>query len=492
MNSLDLSSATAAQLISALQAGTISSLELTQAYLQRIEKFNPAVNAVVTIDHEGALASAAAADQARAKGAEGPLTGVPLLHKDIFCTAGVRTTCASKMLANFEPPYNATVVEKLNAAGVVTLGKTNMDEFAMGSSNETSYFGPSFNPWDLKRVPGGSSGGSAAAVAAGLAPLSTGTDTGGSIRQPASLCGITGFKPTYGRISRFGIIAFASSLDQAGPMTRTVEDAALMLSAMCGLDANDSTSADVPVPNFQTALNGDIKGLRIGLPKEYFSDMLNADVATSIHAALKELEAEGAILVDVDLPHTRQGIATYYVIAPAEASANLARYDGLRFGHRCDNPTDLMDLYARSRSEGFGGEVQRRILVGTYALSAGFYDAYFKKAQQVRRIISEDFKKAFEVCDLIAGPSAPNVAFPVGAKNDDPIAMYMEDVYTLSVNLAGLPGLSVPAGLIDDLPIGLQLIGRPFDEETVLRAGHRLQLRTDHHLKTPQLGADQS
>jgi len=487
MPDINLATATAAEVLSALENRDISSIELTQAYLSRVDALNGQLNAVITVDHEGALAAAKDADDARHRGEGGVLNGVPLLHKDIFCTAGLRTTCASRMLENFTPPYDATVVSKLKAAGAITLGKTNMDEFAMGSSNETSYFGPAHNPWDFSCVPGGSSGGSAAAIAAGLAPLSTGTDTGGSIRQPASLCGITGLKPTYGRVSRFGIIAFASSLDQAGPMTRTVEDAALMLNAMCGLDPNDSTSADMPVPNFHDALTGDLKGLRIGLPKQYFSELLDDTVANRIQDALKELEAEGATLVDVDLPHTQEGIATYYVIAPAEASANLARYDGVRFGHRCDDPKDLMDLYARSRSEGFGSEVQRRILVGTYALSAGFYDAYFKKAQQVRRIISNDFKQAFDQCDLIAGPSAPGVAFSAGAKSHDPIAMYMEDVYTLSVNLAGLPGLSVPAGLINGLPIGLQLIGRAFDEATLLKAGHRFQLRTDHHRLAPPL-----
>jgi aspartyl-tRNA(Asn)/glutamyl-tRNA(Gln) amidotransferase subunit A len=488
MPDINLATATAAEVLGALNNRDISSVELTQAYLSRVDALNGHLNAVITVDHEGALTAAKDADDARHRGEGGILNGVPLLHKDIFCTSGLRTTCASRMLENFTPPYDATVVSKLKAAGAVTLGKTNMDEFAMGSSNETSYFGPAHNPWDLSCVPGGSSGGSAAAVAAGLAPLSTGTDTGGSIRQPASLCGITGLKPTYGRVSRFGIIAFASSLDQAGPMTRTVEDAALMLNAMCGLDPHDSTSADMPVPNFHDALRGDLKGLRIGLPKQYFSELLDVRVANRIQDALKELEAEGATLVDVDLPHTQEGIATYYVIAPAEASANLARYDGVRFGHRCDDPTDLMDLYARSRSEGFGSEVQRRILVGTYALSAGFYDAYFKKAQQVRRIISNDFKQAFDQCDLIAGPSAPGVAFSVGAKSHDPIAMYMEDVYTLSVNLAGLPGLSLPAGLINGLPIGLQLIGRAFDEATLLKAGHRFQLRTDHHRLAPPFG----
>ncbi len=396
------------------------------------------------------------------------------------------------MLRDFIPPYDATVVSRLRSAGTVMLGKTNMDEFAMGSSTETSVFGVTRNPWDLNCVPGGSSGGAAAAIAAGFAPLSTGTDTGGSIRQPASLCGITGLKPTYGRVSRLGIIAFASSLDQAGPMTRTVEDAALMLQAMSGIDAGDSTSADLEVPDFSAGLNQPVAGLRIGVPKEYFNHNLDEQVAKKIHEALDELVKEGAELVDIELPHTEQGIATYYIIAPAEASTNLSRYDGVRFGHRCENPENLNDLYERSRSEGFGEEVQRRILVGTYALSAGFYDAYFKKAQQVRRLISEDFKKAFEHCDVIAGPAAPGTAFPLGAKSDDPLAMYLEDIYTLSVNLAGLPGLSVPAGLINGMPVGLQLIGRAFDETTLLRMGHRFQLRTKHHLARPTMaGANQ-
>jgi len=487
----ELHERSALELSRALQEREISSVELTTALLQRIRARDDALNSVITVTEEQALKEAQAADALLARGEAGPLTGVPLLHKDIFCTQGVRTSCASRMLDNFIPPYDATVVSKLRAAGTVSLGKTNMDEFAMGSSNETSYYGPCHNPWDLDRVPGGSSGGSAAAVAAGFAPLATGTDTGGSIRQPAALCGITGLKPTYGRVSRLGIIAFASSLDQAGPMTRSVADAALMLNAMCGVDAGDSTSADVPTPNFLDALSGDIQGLRIGIPKQYFSADLNPRVATQIHQALGELTARGALLVDIDLPHTHQGIATYYVIAPAEASANLSRFDGVRFGYRCDNPQDLTDLYQRSRSEGFGEEVQRRILVGTYALSAGFYDAYFKKAQQVRRIISNDFKQAFESCDVIAGPAAPGVAFKIGDKTADPLAMYMEDVYTLSVNLAGLPGMSIPAGQVDGLPIGLQLIGRPFDEATLLRVGHLFQESTDWHLQRPALGASQ-
>ena len=438
---------------------------------------------------EEALASARDADAQIARGTIKSLTGIPLLHKDIFCTRGVRTTCSSRMLENFVPAYDATVVTKMKAQGAVMLGKCNMDEFAMGSSNETSFFGPVKNPWNLSCVPGGSSGGSAAALASGMAPLVTGTDTGGSIRQPASLCGVTGLKPTYGRVSRLGIIAFASSLDQAGPMARTAEDCALALTAMSGIDPGDSTSADISVPDFHSALSTDVNGLRIGLPREYFNDDLDSRVRENVMAALAELERAGAILHDIDLPHSHYAIATYYVIAPAEASANLARYDGVRFGYRCDAPADLEDLYQRSRSEGFGEEVQRRILVGTYALSAGFYDAYFNKAQQVRRVITEDFQRAFEQVDVIAGPAAPGVAFPFGSKQQDPIAMYMEDIYTLAVNLAGLPGLSTPAGLIDGMPVGLQLIGKPFDEQTILNAAFRLQTDTDWHLACPNLAS---
>jgi len=475
------------QLRQLLRDRSVSSVELTKAFLNQIEQVNPKLNAVVTVCHDEALEEARLADSQLASAEAKTLTGVPLLHKDIFCTRGIRTTCGSRMLENFIPAYDATVVSKLKAEGVVVMGKCNMDEFAMGSSNETSYFGTVKNPWNLDCVPGGSSGGSAAALAAGMAPLVTGTDTGGSIRQPASLCGITGLKPTYGRVSRLGIIAFASSLDQAGPMARTAEDCALALTAMAGIDPGDSTSADLAVPDFHAALCSDVEGLRIGLPKQYFNEDLNPSVRERVMTALSELEKAGAVLIDIDLPHSHYAIATYYVIAPAEASANLARYDGVRFGYRCDNPQDLEDLYLRSRSEGFGEEVQRRILVGTYALSAGFYDAYFNKAQQVRRVITQDFIRAFEQVDVIAGPSAPGVAFRFGAKQQDPVSMYMEDIYTLAVNLAGLPGLSVPAGLIDGMPVGLQLIGKAFDEQTILNAAYRLQLDTDWHLATPDL-----
>ena len=470
-----------------LRKRSVSSVELTEAFIGRIAAANESLNAVVTVCAEQALEQAQEADAALGRGEYRSLTGMPILHKDIFCTRGVRTTCGSKMLEDFVPAYDATVVTKMKAEGAIMLGKCNMDEFAMGSSNETSYFGTVKNPWNLDCVPGGSSGGSAAAIAAGMAPLVTGTDTGGSIRQPASLCGLTGLKPTYGRVSRLGIIAFASSLDQAGPMAHTAEDCAIALTAMSGIDPGDSTSADIPVSDFHGALDTQIDGLRIGLPREYFNDSLDNAVRERVMAALAELEKAGAVLVDIDLPHSHYAIATYYVIAPAEASANLARYDGVRFGYRCEAPQDLEDLYRRSRSEGFGEEVQRRILVGTYALSAGFYDAYFNKAQQVRRIITEDFHHAFEQVDIIAGPSAPGVAFPFGTKQTDPVAMYMEDIYTLAVNLAGLPGLSAPAGFINGMPIGIQLIGKPFDEQTILNTAHRLQTDTDFHMARPTL-----
>ena len=489
MTDTALLNASVSELRQHLRDRTVSSEELTRAYLSNIERHNPALNAVITICSEHALESARQADAALAKGEHGLLTGVPLLHKDIFCTRDIRTTCGSRMLSEFVPAYDATVVSRMKAEGAVMLGKCNMDEFAMGSSNETSFFGAVKNPWDTDCVPGGSSGGSAAALAAGMAPLVTGTDTGGSIRQPASLCGVTGLKPTYGRVSRLGIIAFASSLDQAGPLAYTAEDCAIALTAMSGVDTGDSTSADLPVPDFHDALTTDIQGLRIGLPREYFNDDLSGDVRERVMAALSVLEQAGATLVDIELPHSHYAIATYYVIAPAEASANLARYDGVRFGYRCDDPADLEDLYLRSRSEGFGEEVQRRILVGTYALSAGFYDAYFNKAQQVRRVIAEDFQRAFEQVDMVAGPSAPGIAFPFGAKQQDPVSMYMEDIYTLAVNLAGLPGLSTPAGLINGMPVGLQLIGKAFDEQSILNAAHRLQTDTDWHTARPNLGA---
>ena len=465
----------------------VSSRELVADALARTEALNPALNAVIALDKQGALAAADQADKARADGAASPLLGVPMLHKDIFCTRGVTTSCASKMLADFVPPYDATVVEKLQFAGMVSLGKCNMDEFAMGSSNETSFFGPAKNPWDVNRVPGGSSGGSAAAVAAGLVPLATGTDTGGSIRQPAALCGITGLKPTYGRVSRYGMIAFASSMDQAGPMARTAEDCALVLNAMAGHDALDSTSADIAVPDYSTSLDQSIEGLRIGIPKEFFSRHLNDGVAASVTAAIKELEAAGAIVVDVSLPSTDLGVSTYYVIAPAEASANLSRYDGVRYGYRCDNPSDLQDLYLRSRTEGFGEEVKRRILIGTFTLSAASYDQYFMKAQQVRRLIAEEYLSVLKNVDVIAGPSAPNTAFVLNDDSKSVTDMYMEDVFTIGANLAGLPAISVPAGLVDGLPVGMQLIGPRFGEAQLLNIAHQFQKRTDWHLLTPNL-----
>ncbi|MEE4278485.1 MAG: Asp-tRNA(Asn)/Glu-tRNA(Gln) amidotransferase subunit GatA [Halieaceae bacterium] len=473
----------------ALAAGETSSEALTLDYLARIDALDAQLNSFITVDRDGALAQARAADERRARGEAGPLTGIPIAHKDIFCTRGLRTSCASRMLDNFTPPYDATVVERLADAGVVVLGKTNMDEFAMGSSNETSYYGACRNPWDPQRVPGGSSGGSAAAVAAGLAAAATGTDTGGSIRQPAALCGITGLKPTYGRVSRLGMVAFASSLDQGGPMARSAEDCALLLAAMAGHDPRDSTSTDRPVDNYAACLDAPLAGLRIGLPREYFGEALDGAMASTVRDALAEYEALGAELVEISLPHTQLAIPAYYVIAPAEASTNLSRYDGVRYGHRCENPKDLEDLYTRSREEGFGAEVQRRILVGTYALSSGYYDAYYKRAQQVRRLIAGDFHQAFAEVDIIAGPTTPGVAFELGAKTSDPTAMYLEDVYTLAVNLAGLPALSHPAGFIDGLPAGLQLIGRAFDEGRLLAAAHQYQQRTDWHRHQPALAA---
>jgi len=474
------------ELSAALHSGEITSVELTQHYIDRINTHNADINAFITICEESALEQARAADVQLQNKTAGKLTGIPLAHKDIFCTEGVRTSCASKMLDNFIAPYNATVVEKLNAAGMVTLGKTNMDEFAMGSSNETSFYGPVKNPWDTDRVPGGSSGGSAAAIAARLAPIATGTDTGGSIRQPASLCNLTGLKPTYGRISRYGMIAFASSLDQAGPMAHSAEDAALLLNVMAGFDERDSTSLERDVPDYTETLNNSLEGLRIGLPKEFFSEGLDPKIAETVNAAIKAYEALGATVKEITLPNTNLAVPTYYVVAPAECSSNLSRMDGVRFGHRCEDPKDLNDLYERSRGEGFGEEVKRRIMIGTYALSAGYYDAYYVKAQKCRRLISDDFKQAFEEVDVIMGPTAPTTAFKLGDKKDDPVAMYLADIYTLSANLAGLPGMSVPAGFVDGLPVGLQLIGNYFDEARLLNIAHRYQQVTDWHQQTPE------
>ncbi|MCB1616631.1 MAG: Asp-tRNA(Asn)/Glu-tRNA(Gln) amidotransferase subunit GatA [Pseudomonadales bacterium] len=476
---------TLAQLAEGLRQRQFSSEELTKHYLDRIKKLDQHYNSYITVTEESALQQARQADKRLAEGGAPLLCGIPIAHKDIFCTEGVRTSCGSRMLDNFISPYNATVVENLINDGAVMLGKTNMDEFAMGSSNETSYYGPVKNPWDTNCVPGGSSGGSAAAVAAMLAVATTATDTGGSIRQPAALCGVSGLKPTYGRVSRWGMIAFASSLDQAGPIARSAEDLAIMLNSMASFDPKDSTSIDRAVPDYHTHLSTSVKGLRIGVPEEYFGEGLNPATATVIQQALKELESMGASLVNIRLPHTPLAVPAYYVIAPAECSANLSRFDGVRYGHRCDNPTDLEDLYKRSRGEGFGDEVKRRILVGTYALSAGYYDAYYRKAQQVRRLIKQDFMEAFESVDVIMGPTSPSPAFAFGAKGDDPVAMYLEDIFTIATNLAGLPGLSIPAGLVDNKPVGLQMIGNYFDEALLLNAAHQFQLQTDWHQRHP-------
>jgi aspartyl-tRNA(Asn)/glutamyl-tRNA(Gln) amidotransferase subunit A len=480
-------SKTVTELASALDRKETSAVELTQAFLDRIQQLNPSINAYITVTAEQALAQAAKADAIRADGKAGPLTGIPIAHKDIFCTTDVLTTCGSKMLHNFVSPYTATVVEKLEAAGAVMLGKTNMDEFAMGSSNETSHYGAVRNPWDSERVPGGSSGGSAAAVAADLCAMATGTDTGGSIRQPASFCGITGLKPTYGRVSRFGMIAFASSLDQAGPLTKSAEDAALMMNAIAGTDVRDSTSLDLPAEDFTAKLGDSLQGLKIGLPVQHFSKDLNPAVSNLLQDAIKVLESLGATVKEVDLANNHLSVPSYYVIAPAEASANLSRYDGVRYGYRCEDPVNLEDLYKRSRSEGFGDEVKRRILVGTYALSAGYYDAYYKKAQKIRRLIKEDFDKAFEDVDVILGPTSPHTAFKLGEKNSDPVTMYLEDIYTIAVNLAGLPGMSLPIGQINNLPIGMQLIGPSLGEARLLNVAHQYQLNTDWHKQRPEV-----
>ena len=477
---------TLAELAQGLENGDFSSVELTQAYLDRIKAEDGKYNSYITVTGEQALEQANAADATRAAGNAGVFTGLPIAHKDIFCTKGVRTSCASKMLDNFISPYNATVVNKFNAAGAVTLGKTNMDEFAMGSSNESSFYGPARNPWDTDCVPGGSSGGSAAAVAALLAPAATGTDTGGSIRQPAALCGITGLKPTYGRVSRFGMLAFASSLDQGGPMTRTAEDAAMMLNVMAGFDPNDSTSMQKDVPDYTADLSKPLAGLKIGLPKEFFPDDLSPAIAQQVQAAIKEYEALGATVKEVSLPNTGLAIPAYYIIAPSEASSNLSRFDGVRYGYRCESPVDLEDLYKRSRGEGFGPEVKRRIMVGAYALSEGFYDAYYKKAQQIRRLIKQDYVNALNEVDVIMGPTTPHPAFKLGEKTSDPVAMYMEDIFTISLNLAGMPGISIPCGQTEGLPVGLQIIGNYFAEQKLLNVAHQFQLATDWHKQAPQ------
>ena len=476
---------TIAELDRGLRQGAFTSVELTRHFLARIERLNPRLNAYITVAADRALEAAERADSQRRSGEVGPLAGIPIAHKDIFCTYGLKTSCGSRMLDSFVAPYSATVVERLEQAGVVMLGKTNMDEFAMGSSNETSWYGPVKNPWDETRVPGGSSGGSAAAVAAYLCAAATGTDTGGSIRQPAALCGLTGLKPTYGRVSRWGMIAFASSLDQAGPMTRTAEDAALLLQAMAGFDPRDSTSSQEAVPDYRAGLCRELAGLRIGLPKEYFGAGLDAGVAASVEAAIAEYRRLGAQIREISLPNSPLSVPTYYVVAPAECSSNLARFDGVRYGHRCQEPRDLLDLYQRSRAEGFGAEVKRRIMIGTYVLSAGYYDAYYLKAQKLRHLISDDFRRAFEEVDVILGPTSPTTAFPLGDKADDPVAMYLNDIYTIATNLAGLPGLSLPVAQAGGLPVGLQLIGDYFQEGRLLNVAHKLQEVTDWHRASP-------
>ena len=479
---------TISQTADLLHKRQLSSEDLTHAFLERIEALNPEINAYITVDRPGAIQAAQKADdRLDAKQGE-PLTGIPMAIKDLFCTMGVRTTCASKILNNFFPPYESTVTSRLRDAGVVILGKTNMDEFAMGSSNETSHFGAVKNPWDTSRIPGGSSGGSAAAVSASLGTAAIGTDTGGSIRQPAALTGITGFKPTYGRVSRFGMIAFASSLDQAGPMTKTAEDAAMIMQSIAGHDTKDATSINAPVPDYMATLNRGLAGRRIGIPEEYFSEGLEDDVREAIEKAKKQLHELGAELMPISLPTTEHAIPTYYILAPAEASSNLARYDGIRFGYRCDNPQDLRDLFFRTRAEGFGSEVKRRIMLGTYVLSSGYYDAYYLKAQKVRRLIADDFKAAFSKVDLILAPTTPGTAFKLGEKTDDPVKMYLSDIFTINVNLAGLPAISIPCGFDKNkLPIGMQLIGRPLDEGGILSAAHAYQQATDWHTHQPVL-----
>ncbi|MCE1240885.1 MAG: Asp-tRNA(Asn)/Glu-tRNA(Gln) amidotransferase subunit GatA [Azonexaceae bacterium] len=479
------------QLSQALAAREVSSVELSTLFLERIERLNPEINAFVTVDREKTLKMAAEADARIAAGTAGPLTGVPIAQKDIFCAEGWTTTCGSKMLANFVSPYDATVIDKMHRqAGLVSLGKTNMDEFAMGSSNETSYFGPVKNPWDFTRVPGGSSGGSAAAVAARLAPAATGTDTGGSIRQPAALCNLTGLKPTYGVVSRYGMIAFASSLDQAGPMAVSAEDCALLLNTMVGFDERDSTSLDRPVENYarlldQPSADQPLAGLRIGLPKEFFGEGCDASVMAAVQEAIAEYRRLGASTVEVSLPNSHLSVPAYYVIAPAEASSNLSRFDGVRYGYRAPDYGNLDDMYMKTRAQGFGAEVKRRILIGAYVLSHGYYDAYYLQAQRIRRLIANDFVEAFKSCDVILGPTSPSTAFRLGEKAADPVQMYLSDIYTIAVNLAGLPGMSLPCGFADGLPVGMQLIGNYFDEARLLDVAHRYQLATDWHQRRP-------
>jgi len=474
------------QLSQALAARQVSSVELTRLFLERIGRLNPTLNAFVTVDPEKSLKMAADADARIAAGTAGPLTGIPIAQKDIFCAEGWTTTCGSKMLANFVSPYDATVIRKMHAeAGLVSLGKTNMDEFAMGSSNETSFFGPVRNPWDTGRVPGGSSGGSAAAVAARLAPAATGTDTGGSIRQPAALCNLTGLKPTYGVVSRYGMIAFASSLDQGGPMAASAEDCALLLNTMVGFDERDSTSLDRPVEDYARDLEKPLNGLRIGLPKEFFGEGCDAGVMAAVRVAIAEYEKLGATTVEVSLPNSHLSVPAYYVIAPAEASSNLSRFDGVRYGYRAPDYGNLDDMYMKTRAQGFGAEVKRRIMIGAYVLSHGYYDAYYLQAQRIRRLIANDFVEAFKSCDVIMGPTSPSTAFKLGEKAADPVQMYLSDIYTIAVNLAGLPGMSVPCGFAGGLPVGLQLIGNYFAEAQLLNVAHRYQQATDWHQRRP-------
>ena len=485
----DLINSSLRELSAALAAKKVSAVELATLFLDRIEKHNPALNAFITLDRDKTLVQARTADEKLGAGdtAISPLCGIPLAHKDIFCTQGWRTSCGSKMLANFVSPYDANVVEKLATAGMVTLGKLNMDEFAMGSSNESSFFGPVRNPWDISRVPGGSSGGSAAAIAARLTPAATGTDTGGSIRQPAALCGLTGLKPTYGVVSRYGMIAFASSLDQGGPMAKSAEDCALLLNAMAGFDARDSTSLERPAEDYGRDLEKPLAGLRIGLPREFFGAGMDADVRAAVDAALAEYRKLGAVTVDVQLPNSGLSVPAYYVIAPAEASSNLSRFDGVRYGYRAPEYDDLTEMYSRSRAQGFGAEVKRRILIGTYVLSHGYYDAYYLKAQKIRRLIAADFVEAFKQCDVIMGPTSPSVAFAFGAKSDDPVQMYLSDIYTISTNLAGLPGMSLPCGFgSGGMPVGLQIIGNWFGEAKMLNVAHQYQKATDWHTRMPE------
>ncbi|MDH4047616.1 MAG: Asp-tRNA(Asn)/Glu-tRNA(Gln) amidotransferase subunit GatA [Gammaproteobacteria bacterium] len=481
-----LHSLTLAAMARGLSGGDFTATELTRHLLARVETIGKDLNAFISVTADAALASAAKADKARASGKAGKLNGLPIVHKDLFCTRGVLTTCGSRMLENFVSPYDAAVVERLQDAGAIMLGKTNMDEFAMGSSNETSYFGAVKNPWDTSLSPGGSSGGSAAAVAARIVPAASGTDTGGSIRQPAALTGTVGIKPTYGRVSRYGMVAFASSLDQAGVITRSAEDAAMLLSVMAGFDPRDSTSVNHPVPDYVAGLAAPVKGLKIGIVRQHFDAGLDPQCATAVREALAALEAQGAVLTEVDLPNLDLSVPTYYVVAPAECSSNLSRFDGVRFGYRAEDPKDLMDLYCRSRGEGFGAEVKRRIMTGTYVLSAGYYDAYYLQAQKVRQLISEDFRNAFATVDVIAGPTAPTPAFAIGAKTDDPITMYLNDIYTIGANLAGLPGISIPCGFAGKLPVGLQLVGAHFAEQKLLACAHQYQQLTDWHEQGPE------